>query len=357
MKKQVFLFVLLALAAGVVTYGQDAKHNSIPRPIACIDDAGHPMAGKPYIYEATGTPPGGQFLFWATKDPNFITSPGGVTGNNLASRLVVPTNLIATSANYGVADAANQVSITWNDATLNGTDPATSPTFVAAHYTAPLTGCADNFNAWEIQPIHAFIVDIKNIENAALGILAYDAAEDQCADIVRSAVYAAGTINYDFGTNTLYYEVVSANFTGTWTPTMSVLGLHAVETAVITWTYDNPAVTPWGVGTTWNAATTPVVPDPTDPDLSDGVSIYVRVVVTHNNFEGLANRDITLVVDGQNAAGDWDILNNLADGSPSGTCVEALAADQMDIAMQTINARPAIVPVTPPAFLPGNKQN
>ncbi|MFA6129051.1 MAG: hypothetical protein WC699_17265 [Bacteroidales bacterium] len=358
MKKQ-FLLIALALCAGVMVYGQNALHNSIPRPISCLDDAGHPIAGKPYVYEASGTPAGGQFLFWATKDPNFIASSGTpvVTTNNLSTRLTTPTDLITTSANYGVAGAATQVSITWSDATLNGTVPGTTPTFVAAHYTAPVAGCADNFNAWEIQPIKAFIVDVKNIEDGTKTILAYDAAEDQCADIVRSATYAAGTVNYDFGTNTLYYEVIAANFSGSWTPTLAVVGLDVVEAAVITWTYELPST--WSATTVWNAATAPVTPDATVLDVSLGVSIYVKVVITHNNYEGIAvaGRDITLQVDGQNAAGDWDIANNLANGSPSGTCTPAAGADQMDIALQNIKARPVIAPITPATFLPDNKKN
>ncbi len=356
MKKQ-FLLIALAVFAAVTVNGQQAIHNSVPRPVSLTDDAGHPIAGKPYTYEATGTPAGGNFLFWATKDANFISTTAGTTTNNLGTQLTVAAgNLITTSANYGTGAAANQVSITWSDATLNGTVPGTTPTFVAAHYTAPAAGCADNFNAWEIQPIKAFIVDVKNVEDATKAVLAYGATEDQCADIVRSAVYSGGTVNYDFGTNTLYFEVVAANFTGTWTPTLAVLGLDAVETAVVTWTYDNPATTPWSGTTVWNAATTPVVADPTVLDVSLGVSIYVKVVVTHNNFEGLAAENITLAVDGQNAVGDWDVVNNLADGSAPAVVTFPLAADQMDIALQTIKPRPAVTAVTPAAFLPGNKK-
>jgi len=144
---------------------------------------------------------------------------------------------------------------------------------------------------------------------------------------------------------------------GSWTPLLAVVGLDAVESAVITWTYDNPATTPWGAGTTWNIATAPVNADATVTDVSQGVSIYVRVVITHNNYEGIALRDITLQVDGTNAVGDWDIVNNLADGSAVAGCTPAAAADQMDIALQTIKARPIIAPVTPATFLPDNKKN
>ena len=356
MKKQ-FLLIALAIFAGITVYAQNAVHNSTPRPLALTDDAGHPIAGKPYIYEATGTPAGGTFLFWATKDPNFISTSGGTTTNNSGTKLTVGTDLIATSANYATAAASGQVSITWTDATLTGTVPGTTPTFVAAHYTAPAGGNADNFNAWEIQPIKAFIVDVKNVEDAAKTILAYGAAEDQSADIVRSATYNAGTINYDFGTNTLYFEVVAANFSGSWTPTLAVVGLDAVEAAAITWTYESPAT--WSGTTVWNPAATPVVADASVADLSQGVSIYVRVVITHNNYEGatVADRAITLQVDGQNLVGDWDVVNNLADGSAPGSVTFPVAADQMDLAVQTIKARPVVAPVTPATFLPGNKQN
>ena len=179
MKKQ-FLLIALAVFAAVTVNGQQAIHNSVPRPVSLTDDAGHPIAGKPYTYEATGTPAGGNFLFWATKDANFISTTAGTTTNNLGTQLTVAAgNLITTSANYGTGAAANQVSITWSDATLNGTVPGTTPTFVAAHYTAPAAGCADNFNAWEIQPIKAFIVDVKNVEDATKAVLAYGATEDQ----------------------------------------------------------------------------------------------------------------------------------------------------------------------------------
>lgn len=355
MKKQ-FLLIALAIFAGITVYAQNAVHNSTPRPLALTDDAGHPIAGKPYIYEATGTPAGGTFLFWATKDPNFISTSGGTTTNNSGTKLTVGTDLIATSANYATAAASGQVSITWTDATLTGTVPGTTPTFVAAHYSAPAGGNADNFNAWEIQPIKAFIVDVKNVEDAAKTVLGYGAAEDQTADIVRNATYNAGTINYDFGKDTLYFEVVAANFTVSWTPTFDVLGLNGVEARDIMWTYANPST--WGTtAPTWNAAATSVLPDASVSDLSTGVSIYVRIIVSHNNFEGLAGQSISLVVDGQSAVGDWDVVNNLADGSAPASVTFPIAADQMDIAVQSIKPRAAISAVTPATFLPGNKQN
>jgi hypothetical protein len=356
MKKQ-FLLIALAMFAGITVYGQ--IHVSDPRPVSLTDDAGHPIAGKPYTYAASGTPAGGAFLFWATKDANFISTNGaGVTSNNSATMLTTPA-LITTSANYGVAGPTADVSITWSDATLNGTVPGTTPTFVAAHYSNAAAGGVDNFNAWEIQPIKAFIVDVKNIDDATKAIKVYDAAEDQNADIVRSATYAGGTVNYDFGTNTMYFEVVAANFTVSWTPTLAVIGLDGVESADIMWTAADPST--WTGATVWNAASTPVVPDVSVTDLSLGVSIYVRVIVTHHEYEGLADRAITLQVDGENIVGDWDVVNNLADGSAPGAVTFPIAADQMDIAIQTIKARPALtigvsVPVTP-AFLPTNKKN
>jgi hypothetical protein len=362
MKKQ-FLLIALAMFAGITVYGQ-ALHNSIPRTLDLVNDAGHPIAGTSYNYEAIGTPAGGQFTFWATKDANFISTSGAVTTVNSASQLKVNTgDLIATSVNYGAPALATQVSITWSDAILSGTGNTgiLTPTFVAAHYSNAAAGGVDNFNAWEIQPIKAFIVDVKNIEDVAKTMLAYGATEDQNADIVRSAAYVAGNnrIEYDFGTNTLYFEVVAANFSGSWAPTLSVAGLDATESADIMWTYDDPIAKPWTVATVWNAATAPVVPHATVTDFSLGVSIYVRVIVTHKEYEGIADRPITLEVDGLSLVGDYDVLNNTEAGATVTPATPTVGPDKADVAMQTIKARPALTtPVAPaPQFLPGNKKN
>lgn len=357
MKKSI-LFTVLAIFAGMSVSWSQSLPGSPPRGVDCEDGPGNPIAGKSYNYQASATPSGGDYLFWATKDPDFISTAAGVTTTNINTMLLSPTttppgtDLLETSANYANPDPQDYVSITWSDAILNGTDPATSPTFVATYYEAPTTGCADNFRVWSIDPIVAFTVDIKNIEDLTGNILAYDAAEDQCIDNVRGATYVGTAMQYNFGWDTMYYEVVAANFTNSWTPTFTITGLHTVQTAVVTWTYDNPTL--WGPATVWNDATETVYTTETNTD--QGVSIYVRMIITNNNYEGNNDRNITLAVDGQNSVGDWDIVNNTPT-DPGPLCDPATVADQYDIAMQTQKARPTLTPVDPPAFVGGNEQN
>lgn len=350
MKKQFLFLLVLAFFAGITAYGQ-AVPGSAPRGTNCTDDALHPIAGKPYTYQASANPTGGNFLFWATKDQNFITTVAGTTTNNLATMLTTPVDLLATSGNYGASGATDNVSITWSDLVLSQTT-AGSPTFVAAHYAAPVSGCADNFRVWSILPIKAFTVDIRNIENASSTILGYDAAEDQCMDVVRGATYSGGAMVYDFGTQVLYFEVVAANFTNSWTPTFTLSGLHAVQTGLVEWTYDAPAT--WGAGTVWNAANTVVTTNETNT--SNGVSIYVRVTITNNNYEGTVARPITLAVDGVNSVNEWDIENNTLT-NPGPLCNPGTLNDMMDVAVQSLQPRPTLTPVTPVPFVPGNEQN
>jgi len=351
MKKQLFFLFALALLAGTSAYSQigPSVPNSPPRPINCNDNALSPIAGKSYDYTAQGTPAGGNFQFWATKNQSFITTTGGVTVNNSAGRLTTPVDLLATSANYGVPDPAATVSITWSDAILSGTGPAPlTPTFVAVQYSG--TACADNFKVWELTPIKAFTVDIKNIENVAGTLLAYDADEDQCMDVVRGAVYNAGTINYNFGTQVLYFEVVAAHFTNSWTPTFAISGLGAGQTSVIEYTITPP---PYAAAT-WVPEGTQVTTSATQAtDL--GVSIYVRVTITNATYEGIAATPITLAVDGQNSVGEWDIVNNDPAQPGVALCGPTTGADLMDAAVQTLNPRPELDEVTPIPFVPGDQ--
>ena len=89
-------------------------------------------------------------------------------------------------------------------------------------------------------------------------------------------------------------------------------------------------------------------------DTSTGVSIYVRVTVTNNNFEGKADETIVLALDGQNKDGEWDIKNS--------DCSNTSAADQDDKATQVLKARPEITGgttstiVTNVNLIPGNEK-
>ena len=350
MKKQILILISLALFAGTYAFGQ-AVPGSAPFGHICLNNPLNPIAGVSYDYTANATPTGGNFQFWATDDQNFIAA---ATNNSAGAFTVAGGDLVATSGNYNTLNTANTVSITWSDATLNAA--LTTPTFVAAQYSGG-GACADNFRAWQITPVFAFTVDIRNIEDVAGTPLGFAATENQCSDGVQSATYNAGTssIDYNFGTQYLYYEVIAANFTGSWTPTFTLTGVNGAQTAVTEWTYEsNPANWPTA---TWNAATTAVTTN--ELTTVNGVSIYVRVTITNNNFEVVNGpQTITLAVDGQNSLSQWDIANNDL-GYTTQSCGTTTGADQLDVASQDILPRPNMnaAPVPAPYVTPNTIQN
>lgn len=361
MKKQI-LFVAMALFAATQSFGQvntTAVTGSAPRGTGCEDDALHPIAGKPYTYTLEGTPTGGNFLWWATKNNTFVSTAadGTRTYNNTGTNLLTVANgdMVNVGTNYNVAGETTSISITWSDALLANTVYNTNPTFVTALYNN--TTCADNLKVYQLDPIKAFTVDILSYNgNTAL---AYGAVGEQCIDRVSSAIFNGTTMNYLYGQNIFVYEVVAANFTGSYTPSFLLTGLNAVQTYTIQWTYDAPGT--WGAGTEWHAATDPVTTNLLDT--SNGVSIYVRVTVTNNNYEGLTAMTFDLAVDGMNTVGEYDVDNG--DGTLCDQTAIA-AADQADIAQQTFLPRPSLEEGTESAnppfirnllLVPGDSQN
>ncbi len=358
MKKQIlqFLgFIVLALLAGTTnSYGQLVSvAGSAPRPlVGCIDDALHPLPGKEYIYQSTATPSGGSYTWWATKDPNFISTDAtsGVTSNNLSTALTVADNdLISVGTSYGVSSADDNVAITWTSNLLSNTIYNTDPTFVVVQYE-DVDGCTDNLKVYQLDPLVAFTVDIKNIDESDFSTLDYDVQDEQCIDVVRGATFVTDAMVYDYGTNVFYYEVVAANFVDSWTPTFEVTGLNAVQTAVVEYTADTDLST-----ATWVSSGDVTT---TATDTSAGVSIYVRVTVTNNNYEGLTDQTFALAVAGTDSTGQLD-LNNADCSTPA----DAATAMLDDYAEQVQTARPELPSTTtsPTApnieLIPGNEVN
>lgn len=338
MKKQILFFALLVVvifSSLTDAFGQ-AVHYSAPRPLSCTPDALHPMAGQPWTYTATASVPG-TYHFYATKDPSFIAA----SALNNASALLTPTDLLTASATYNTPNVASSVTITWSSAILAGTvfggtpGPTNSPTFVAVYFDAA-DGCSDNFKVWELDPMNGFTVDVLAIDPDAVTTAPdYTVVPTSCFDNVESARYENGAMVYNYGENYVYFEFVAANFTGSWTPTFALTGLNGAQTATYEYTTALPST--WGAGTTWAplvSGTTSIAT--TEANTATGVSVFVRVLVDHANFEGINGQTLTMTVDGLNAAGEWDVRNDDC------TLPNPNAADNNDTATTTFTPRPAI---------------
>ena len=84
--------------------------------------------------------------------------------------------------------------------------------------------------------------------------------------------------------------------------------------------------------------------DPSVLTTATGVSIYVRVTIQNDDYEGLGQQIFALAVDAVNAEGTLDVDNT--------TCIAPALADFIDVATQHLNPRPTVAPVAPGVFIP-----
>ena len=361
MKKQILFLAMITLAfifAGTTkSFGQMRPSTLTPTPLTnCTPSPLNPMAGQLFTYSvenpnsvATG------YTWWATKNPNFIDLTSFLS-DTTSMLYVAPGELISTGANYGGFQAAgNTMDIEWTADILAATQyqgtpdinatPATpSPTFVVVQADG---SCNNNLQVFELNPLPSFTLDIANIDPAdTANVLAYGTNASQCVDIVRSAIYSATVLTMDYGTDTLLFEVVAANYVQNWIPTFEAMGgLAGDQTAAIGWAYTKAdalngnfidgeqdltgaAVT----GTTALAAASGV-------NTSLGTSIFVRIVIDNNTTESIAQSDFILAVDGVDANGQPDIDQTDA------TCTATLN-DREDKATHEITPRPDISDTT-----------
>lgn len=341
MKKSIFLTAMMTLTVLSAVFGQ-ATHYSDSDGISCTDDALHPIAGKTYSYTATVSPDGGTAKWWTTKDVNFISA-----GTDNSSTALSTPNITAVS-NYNtsatVSGGNSEMDLIWGTDILAGTaSGTTSATFVVVKYDAPSGSCADNLKVYQIDPINAFTVDVLNMTNSSAAADTsgtYGDTYSSCVSDVKNAAYNASTnkVEYNYGDNELYFEVVAANFTGSYIPTFQLTGLQAGQTADIEWgyttgTYGNSLETGITGGSTFSKTSTTAVTT-NETDTSAGVSIFVKVTVHNGTYETLTQQQIDLAVTGQNTAGQSDVTKSDCD-------VAATFADN-NLATQYLNPRPTV---------------
>ena len=241
-------------------------------------------------------------------------------------------DFVTAATNYQdatVGDASpSTTNIIWNATGLNTVTPL-APLFLVIDYSAPAVGgCANNMKVYPIVPQNGFTVDIYNLDQNKANPV-FNTSLDVCSSNIKGASYNGTAIVTDYGTNYLYYEVVAANFSGSWTPTMAVSGLDASQSYLIEWSYDNTFATIQTGDVTTLATNT-----------SNGVSIFVRVTVNNSTFEGLADKNVVLTVNGESNSKP-DVTNT--------DCTASSATD--DQATQKLLARPTVTSVPASTFI------
>ena len=339
MKKQLLLLIV-AFFAVTTAFGQAVNNPAIlPVPLTCTtNDPLNPIAGKPYNYEAIIAPTGGTAYWYATKSTTFTTGAARVATEIPADGVAI----LNTATNYRTSAVAGtsptSTNVTWTSAGLAGVT-ATNPLFMVVEYDNSAVGCANNIKVMKIVPKVAFTVDITSLKHDDESTLAYGTAESQCFDDVQSVTYVDPNIVIDYGTNVLYYEVVAANFTDSYLPTFQISGLSGSQEVSVDWGYSKGAYTN-NLLTDVAAAATVTTPQATvltsATSTTNGVSIYVRVTVKNNGFEGTTNQNIALAVEAVDAQANADVDVDCSTITAYG-----------DIATQTLNARPSVTAGTP----------
>ena len=336
--KHLILLLLGTSMVAATAFGQTAVTGSAPRPISCVDDPLHPIAGKPYDYSAIINPTGGTTYWYATKSTTFVTAGARSAVEIPSDGVAIQSGATNYRASSSSATSPTKTTLTWTSDGVKGVDATTHPLFMVLEYQGPT--CSNNMKAYQILPKNAFTIDILNVKSTGLTPLAYGTNDSQCYADIASAKFVSPNMVYDYGVNKLYYEVVAANFSGSFTPSFKVSGLKTGQTVLVEWTVDKTfasGLTALGAaqtattGTTLSFAGTQVNTAVTNT--STGVSIYVKLTVTNGLYEGLTDDTIVMAVEGVNASGDADIDN--------ATCA-APASTYEDTAIQILNKRPTV---------------
>ena len=346
MKKQILLLIVAFMASLTVAWAQKAVNSTDARSVTCSNDGLNPIAGVPYKYSAAISPAGGT-AFW-----HVVYQPGNLITNSIwtATDQTIGGPFISAATGLGSnvnAASPTETTITWKTGGLATVDDA-NRLIVAIEYAAnPATGCANNLQVLEIRPKNAFTIDITTMKADGTSSNVWDVVESQCYSPIASSVYnpgaagAPGTVKMDYGVNTMYFEVIAANFTENFKPSFQLSGLQAGQTAELFWGYTALGATN-SMGTAANGATVgPITAETDATDTSLGVSIYVKVVINNNGYEGLTTDRITLAVEAVNSANQPDVL---ADCTVPTTPFE-------DKADQELRLRPTVNNPLPSPFL------
>ena len=384
MKKQLLILILAIFVIGLssTAFGQLA-----PQPVTCLTaDHLHPLPGQPYTYEVSVTNvTSPTFTWFVTQNQTFIdidpvtNLPRLRYTVALGAEPQIGGDIMDAGTGYATPPAGsanNSIVITWKSFAYNPLEPV----FVVVQAIGSNGLCSpNNLKVYRIEPLFAFTLDLDNLTGAGINHTpsVYGDNLDVCISDIQSAVYdvANDAISYDFGVDTLYYEVVAANWYDRWELGVQISGIADADgqTAQIDWAYA-PATRPagylagiasWNVviasainGTPHESGTLVAPQNGTGAVDELGESIIIRVIVDHGTqYQGIADLPIVLAVNGviapNDGTGNFEVGDPLVVGdihtTSGGTPVACPWFDMYanDISTQTILRRPGVTSVQP----------
>jgi hypothetical protein len=363
MKKQILILIIALFALGLTN--AVAQVVLTPTPLGdCIDldDPLNVVPGQEYTYKVNvPTPPGPHTYHWfVTQDTEFIENGGGIIAAIEPNDGSSPV-LASGQVHYNTQSSIDSINLEWYSFIL---DPG-EYVFVGI-FVEDVNGCSNNLKVYRIRPVHAFTLDLANVNFVGNTLGGDDFA--QCVSDIESAIFdpnfgADGGIVYDFGENTLYYVVAAAYFSTSYRLQAIFNGLADAtpsgtlgQTAMIYWDYTLAGLTanPNGQAIT-NGATITVgnVNALDSPVGAAGEMIFIKIVISNNHYELTTDTDYSFAVDGVLYDSGGILLNPAQYGDIHyANCV--VDGFDNDVVNQVITARPTINSVSPvpPGYLP-----
>ncbi len=335
MKKQILLlsfFTLALIFAGMnSSYAQSYKTNDPKGWVAptCGDDLYHPAIGEPYDYTVAISGPGytggGTYAWKVVSDANLIT--GTDVGNTIYT------------VNSGAATAS--VNITWEAAAADGTIYYLVMEYSEQTTDAEGKACEiNNMKVFPIAPINIFWLDINanidgtlnNIAPTASTVFGVCAPDVSRAEIITPGDIDAAEVTYEYGVTTLYAEIHSEGYTGTFQAVLTVSGITGSQILATPTGWTAGTVDALGNGTYTKDMTSDIA----------GADEVVTLLITNNQHENLDAQPITITIDGSYVEGGITV-NDMSDVNDD--CSEETA--NADGIVETVLPRPTVTPVAP----------
>lgn len=340
--------------AGIKSYAQNdpdflggaASCAPITSLTCADDDEIHPLPGKEYTYTVgtdgvTDIATVHWFVVNATATPNILSG-----GYNFATvSAIAEANggtslfLLNAESHYNTQSANPSIKISWQAFNASTTD-----ILLVAYVEGD--NCADNIEAWKIEPSFSFALDIAGL--MPNGTLPASGNANECVSDIHSASYDGSELTMDYGFNYVFFTVTATNFVHSWMPELTaVVNGSSSTVSSIEWAYQANAQTTGA----WNSSTTAVVAQNSLNAVGDaGECIIVRVLVDHNNVENDTPSSVTLTVNGvmyDVTAANYTNTVAYSDLDNPETAGDPCRVGSFDVATYDITPRPSVIPVNP----------
>ncbi|MDO4782869.1 MAG: hypothetical protein Q4A09_06600 [Capnocytophaga felis] len=328
MRKLILTVTLAILSTGVYAQDKATTGTAPSKTLTCnADDPQNPIVGKKYTYSVEGQE--GKYHFFATSNGNFIEN-GNLKNDNAYTETAGQINVSAGDYNNSNS-TQKSIEITWTSAA------APTSFLVVNHTSNTVCTTTNNLKVLKIQPKNAFFIELRNMNEGNTQNLSDVSNVNVCLGAIKSAEVQGDNITYNYGEQSLFYELIAVNYDKTFLPKIKVQGLQAGQTATLKWGYSKDAI---------NTTLQTINHTQTDVELtlpkitaletvapSQGVSIFLELIVHNGKVEGSATQDITLLADA--TTGKDDNINNVKTD-----CTEE--GPFADKAIQTLQVRPGV---------------